>query len=33
MRWAVRTEDTQDLRVVHATFVGVNIVAFCFEQA
>ena len=33
MRWAVRTEDTQDLGVVHVTFVGVDIVSFCFEQA
>ena len=33
MRWAVRTEDTQDLGVVHVTFVGVDIVSFRFEQA
>jgi hypothetical protein len=33
MRWAVRTEDTQDLGVVHVTFVGFDIVSFRFEQA
>ena len=33
MRWAVRTEDTQDLGVVHVTFMGVDVVSFRFEQA
>ena len=33
MRWAVKTEDTQDLGAVHVTFVGLDIVSFHFEQA
>ena len=33
MRWAVATEPTQDLGVVHVTFSGTEIDSFRFEAA
>ena len=32
IRWAIRTEATQDLGSVHVTFSGIEIDSFCFVE-